>query len=73
MLSPFNDEYFMKQAYLEAQKAFDADEVPVGAVIVCKNQIIARGHNLTEQLTDVTAHTPAARQNAGPPRSRRGR
>jgi len=56
MLSPFNDEYFMKQAYLEAQKAFDADEVPVGAVIVCKNQIIARGHNLTEQLTDVTAH-----------------
>ena len=56
MLSPFNDEYFMKQAFLEAQKAFDADEVPVGAVIVCKNQIIARGHNLTEQLTDVTAH-----------------
>ena len=46
----------MKQAFLEAQKAFDADEVPVGAVIVCKNQIIARGHNLTEQLTDVTAH-----------------
>jgi tRNA(adenine34) deaminase len=56
MLSPFNDEYFMKQAFLEAQKAFEADEVPVGAVIVCKNQIIARGHNLTEQLTDVTAH-----------------
>jgi tRNA(adenine34) deaminase len=56
MLSPFNDEYFMKQAFLEAQKAFDADEVPVGAVIVCKNQIIARGHNLTEQLSDVTAH-----------------
>ncbi|MEN9699734.1 MAG: hypothetical protein RLZZ301_932 [Bacteroidota bacterium] len=56
MLSPFTDEYFMKQAFLEAQKAFDADEVPVGAVIVCKNQIIARGHNLTEQLTDVTAH-----------------
>lgn len=56
MLSPFNDEYFMKQAFLEAQKAFDADEVPVGAVIICKNQIIARGHNLTEQLTDVTAH-----------------
>jgi tRNA(adenine34) deaminase len=56
MLSPFNDEYFMKQAFQEALKAFDADEVPVGAVIVCKNQIIARGHNLTEQLTDVTAH-----------------
>ena len=46
----------MKQAFLEAQKAFDEDEVPVGAVIVCKNQIIARGHNLTEKLTDVTAH-----------------
>jgi len=56
MLSPFNDEYFMKQAYQEALKAFEADEVPVGAVIVCKNQVIARGHNLTEQLTDVTAH-----------------
>ncbi len=56
MLSPFNDEYFMKQAYHEALKAFEADEVPVGAVIVCKNQVIARGHNLTEQLTDVTAH-----------------
>ena len=56
MLSPFNDEYFMKQAYQEALKAFEADEGPVGAVIVCKNQVIARGHNLTEQLTDVTAH-----------------
>ena len=56
MLDPFNDQYFMKQAFLEAQKAFDEDEVPVGAVIVCKNQIIARGHNLTEKLTDVTAH-----------------
>ncbi len=56
MLSPFNDEYFMKQAYQEALKAFEAAEVPVGAVIVCENQVIARGHNLTEQLTDVTAH-----------------
>jgi len=56
MLSPFNDEYFMKQAFQEALKAFESDEVPVGAVIVCKNQVIARGHNLTEQLTDVTAH-----------------
>ena len=56
MLDPFNDQYYMKQAFLEAQKAFDEDEVPVGAVIVCKNQIIARGHNLTEKLTDVTAH-----------------
>jgi len=56
MLSPFNDEYFMKQAFQEALKAFESDEVPVGALIVCKNQVIARGHNLTEQLTDVTAH-----------------
>lgn len=56
MLRPFNDEYFMKQALLEAQKAADRDEVPVGAVIVCKNQIIARTHNLTEVLTDFTAH-----------------
>lgn len=56
MISPFNDEYFMKQAYLEAKKAYDLDEVPVGAVIVANNQIIARAHNLTEQLNDVTAH-----------------
>lgn len=52
----FNDEYFMKQALVEAQKAFESDEVPVGAVIVCNNQIIARAHNLTEMLNDVTAH-----------------
>jgi tRNA(adenine34) deaminase len=56
MLEPFNDEHFMKQALLEARKAADRDEVPVGAVIVCKNQIIARTHNLTEVLTDFTAH-----------------
>ena len=56
MLNFFTDEYFMKQAFLEAQKAFEKGEVPVGAVVVCQNQIIARGHNLTEQLTDVTAH-----------------
>ena len=56
MLTPYNDDYFMKQALDEAKKAFDADEVPVGAVIVAKNQIIARGHNLTETLNDVTAH-----------------
>lgn len=47
---------FMKEALKEAQKAFDADEVPVGAVVVCKGQIIARCHNLTERLNDVTAH-----------------
>jgi tRNA(adenine34) deaminase len=51
-----DDTYFMKQAFFEAQKAFDKDEIPVGAVIVCNNIIIARGYNLTEQLTDVTAH-----------------
>jgi tRNA(adenine34) deaminase len=56
MISPFNDEYFMKQALQEAQKAFDKDEVPVGAVIVANNQIIARAHNFTEHLHDVTAH-----------------
>ncbi|MBM3455322.1 MAG: nucleoside deaminase [Bacteroidetes bacterium] len=56
MLTPYNDDYFMRQALNEAQKAYDADEVPVGAVIVAKNQIIARGHNLTETLNDVTAH-----------------
>jgi tRNA(adenine34) deaminase len=56
MISPFNDEYFMKQAFMEAQKAFDADEVPVGAVVVANKQVIARAHNLTEQLVDVTAH-----------------
>jgi len=56
IISPFSDEYFMKQAMQEAQKAFDADEIPVGAVIVCNNRIIARAHNLTERLNDVTAH-----------------
>lgn len=46
----------MNEAFKEAQKAFDLDEVPVGAIIVAENKIIARGHNLTEQLNDVTAH-----------------
>ena len=46
----------MKQALVEAKKAFEADEVPVGAVIVCDNKIIARTHNFTERLTDFTAH-----------------
>lgn len=50
------DEYFMKEALKEAQIAFEKDEVPVGAVIVCNGQIIARAHNLTETLNDVTAH-----------------
>lgn len=52
----FNDEYFMKQALLEAELAFHEGEVPVGAVVVSQNRIIARAHNLTETLTDVTAH-----------------
>jgi tRNA(adenine34) deaminase len=56
MISPYNDEYFMRQAFHEAQKAFDLGEVPVGAVVVVDNKIIARAHNLTEKLTDVTAH-----------------
>lgn len=52
----FTHEYFMKEAFKEAQKAADKDEVPIGAVVVCNNTIIARGHNLTETLHDVTAH-----------------
>lgn len=52
----YSDEYFMKEALKEAQKAYDLDEVPIGAVIVYDNKIIARGHNLTERLNDVTAH-----------------
>jgi len=51
-----SDEFFMKEALKEARKAFDQDEVPVGAVIVCEKAIIARAHNLTETLNDVTAH-----------------
>ena len=51
-----NDEYFMKQALLQAQIAYDEDEVPVGAVIVINNKIIARGYNQVEKLNDPTAH-----------------
>ena len=50
------DNDYMKQALIEAKKAFDKDEVPIGAIIVCKGRIIARAHNLTETLNDVTAH-----------------
>ncbi len=50
------DDLFMKEALKEAQKARDLDEVPIGAVIVHGGRVIGRGHNLTEQLTDVTAH-----------------
>jgi tRNA(adenine34) deaminase len=56
MESPYNDEYFMREALKEAQRAWDLDEVPVGAVIVVNQRIIARAHNLTERLNDVTAH-----------------
>lgn len=56
MINLYSDEYFMKEALKEAREAFEKDEVPVGAVIVCNNRIIARAHNLTELLTDVTAH-----------------
>ena len=67
----FSDEYFMGKAFEEARKAFDLDEVPVGCVVVCQNRIIARAHNLTERLNDVTAHaemqaiTAAANQLGG--------
>lgn len=51
-----DDNFYMKQALEEAHKALDAGEIPIGAVIVCRDRIIARAHNLTERLTDVTAH-----------------
>lgn len=51
-----DDTYFMRKALDEAQVAFDMDEIPVGAVVVCQNRIIAGAHNLTERLCDVTAH-----------------
>ena len=56
MINPFTDEYFMKKALQEAQMAFDKEEIPVGAIIVIDNKVIARGRNLTELLNDVTAH-----------------
>ncbi len=52
----FDDVYFMKRAFQEAQLAYEKGEVPVGAIVVANNRIIARAHNLTETLTDVTAH-----------------
>lgn len=56
MENPFDDIYFMKKALQEAEAAFDKGEIPIGAVIVIENRIIARTHNLTETLNDVTAH-----------------
>src|SRR5215831_9269743 len=56
MENMFSDEYFMKIALREAEQAFEKGEIPVGAVVVIDNRVIARGHNLTEMLNDVTAH-----------------
>ncbi len=56
MLEPFDDVYFMKRALIEAETAYEEGEIPVGAIVVINNKIIARAHNLTERLTDVTAH-----------------
>ena len=55
-INPFSHEHFMRQALLEAQKAYEQDEVPIGAVVVLKDKIIGRGHNQTERLNDATAH-----------------
>ena len=52
----YSDEYFMQKAFQEAELAFERDEIPVGAIVVTNNKIIAKAHNLTETLTDVTAH-----------------
>jgi tRNA(adenine34) deaminase len=56
LLTVFSDEHYMKEAYKEACKAFEEEEIPIGAVVVCNNRIIARGYNQTERLNDVTAH-----------------
>ena len=56
MIQVYDDDYYMQQALKEAQQAFIEDEVPIGAVIVCQDKIIARAHNMTEALNDVTAH-----------------
>jgi tRNA(adenine34) deaminase len=69
-LSVFSDEHFMKQALKEAQNAFEEGEIPVGAVIVCENTIIAKDHNRVERLNDATAHAEmlavtAAQNNLG--------
>ena len=69
-MTPKTDEYWMRQAIAEAEKALEEDEVPVGAVVVCNGRIIGRGHNQTERLTDVTAHAEmiaitAAQENLG--------
>ena len=56
MMELYTDAWFMREALKEARKALDISEVPVGAVVTCRNRIIARAHNQTEKLTDATAH-----------------
>ncbi len=56
MIKRPDDEHWMRQALREAEQGFSADEIPIGAIIVCRDQLIGRGHNLTERLNDVTAH-----------------
>ena len=56
MIKPYDDNYFMQKALQEAEEAYEKGEIPVGAVIVIEDRIIARAHNLTELLNDVTAH-----------------
>jgi tRNA(adenine34) deaminase len=56
MIIPLDDTYFMKKALQEAEAAYDKGEIPIGAVVVINDRIIARAHNLTETLNDVTAH-----------------
>ncbi|MEM7575821.1 MAG: nucleoside deaminase [Bacteroidota bacterium] len=56
MLQPYDDQHFMRLALQEARQAAELGEIPVGAIVVCDHQIIARGHNQTERLHDVTAH-----------------
>lgn len=70
MIPAPDDEHYMRMALREAERAFAADEIPVGVVVVCRDQVIARGHNLTERLNDVTAHAEmqaitAAAENLG--------
>lgn len=70
MIGAVDDEHFMRMALREAERAFADDEIPVGCVIVCRDQVIARGYNLTERLNDVTAHAEmqaitAAAENLG--------
>jgi len=55
-LSIHSDEHFMKQAFKEAEAAFEEGEIPVGAVVICENKIIAKDHNRVERLNDATAH-----------------